>query len=84
MCHRYICFLIQWKHDDDPGRGKIFFFPTASRPALGPTQPPIQWVSLGLKRRGLATDYSSPSSSEVKNGGAVLLAPICGHDIVLN
>jgi hypothetical protein len=26
------------------GRGKIFLFSTASRPALGPTQPPIQWV----------------------------------------
>jgi len=32
----------------------IFLFATASRPALGPTQPPIQWVlgalSLGVKR----------------------------------
>jgi hypothetical protein len=32
----------------------IFLFTTASRTALGPTQPPIQWVpeilSLGVKR----------------------------------
>jgi hypothetical protein len=48
----------------------IFLFTTASRTALGPTQPPIQWVtgalSLGLKRPGREADYSPPSSSEVK------------------
>jgi hypothetical protein len=26
---------------------KIFLFSTASRPTLGPTQPPIQWVTGG-------------------------------------
>jgi hypothetical protein len=39
----------------------IFLFITASRTALGPTQPPIQWVpgalSLGVKRRGRETDH---------------------------
>jgi hypothetical protein len=44
----------------------------ASRPALGPTQPPIQWVPggpfLGGKARpGRDTDHSPPSSAEVKN-----------------
>jgi hypothetical protein len=38
--------------------------------ALGPTQPPIQWVrgapSLGVKRPGREADHSLPSSSEVK------------------
>jgi hypothetical protein len=38
--------------------------------ALGPTQPPIQWVqgaiSLGLKRLGREADDLSPSSAEVK------------------
>jgi hypothetical protein len=38
-----------------PGRGEIFFsVARVSRPALGPTQPPVQWVpgvlSPGLKR----------------------------------
>jgi hypothetical protein len=48
-----------------------FFFTTASRTALGPTQPPIQWVpgalSTGVKRPGREADHSSPSSAEVKN-----------------
>jgi hypothetical protein len=30
--------------NSSPGRVKIFHFPIESRPALGPTQPPIQWV----------------------------------------
>jgi hypothetical protein len=49
----------------------IFLFATASRPALGPTQPPIQWVSgilsPGVKRPRRETDHSPPSSAEVKN-----------------
>jgi hypothetical protein len=43
---------------------------TASRTALGPTQPPIQWVpgalSLVVKRPGREADHSPPSSAEVK------------------
>jgi hypothetical protein len=55
-----------------PGGGLgIFLFTTASRTALGPTQPPIQWVpgilSLGVKRPGREAGYSLPSSAEVKN-----------------
>jgi hypothetical protein len=48
----------------------IFLFTTASRTALGPTQPPIQWIpralSLGIKRPGREADHSPPSSAEVK------------------
>jgi hypothetical protein len=48
-----------------------FLFTTASRTALGPTQPPIQRVpgalSLGVKRPGCEADHSPPSSAEVKN-----------------
>jgi hypothetical protein len=48
-------------------RVEIFLFDTESRPALGPTQPPIQWVpgalSLGVKRLAHEADYSPPSSA---------------------
>ena len=39
-------------------------FPHPSRPALGPTQPPIQWVpgpSRGVKRPGSGIDHPPPS-----------------------
>jgi hypothetical protein len=48
----------------------IYLFTTASRTALGSTQPPIKWVpralSLGVKRPGPEADHSRPSSAEVK------------------
>jgi hypothetical protein len=47
----------------------IFLFTTASRTALWPTQPPIQWVpgalSLGEKRPAREADHSPPSSVEI-------------------
>jgi hypothetical protein len=54
------------------GRGqKFFLFATVSRLALGPIEPPIQWVpwalSPGVKSPERETDHLSPSSSEVKN-----------------
>jgi hypothetical protein len=43
---------------------------TVSRPDLGPTQPPIQWVpgdlSLGVMQLEGEADHSPPSSAEVK------------------
>jgi hypothetical protein len=51
--------------------GKGFLFATVSRPALGPIQPPIQWVqesiSTGIMRPGRETDHLSPFIAEVKN-----------------
>ena len=54
---------------DGPGSnpdGDEIFRP--SRPALGPTQPPVQWVpglSRGKVRPGRAADHSLPSSAAV-------------------
>jgi hypothetical protein len=48
----------------------ILLFTIPSRTALGPTQPPVQWVpgavSLGIKLPGREADHSAPSSAEVK------------------
>jgi hypothetical protein len=56
--------------DSRQGLG-IFFFTTASRTALGPTQPPIQWVpgalSLGVKRPGREADHSPHLVPRSKN-----------------
>jgi hypothetical protein len=46
-----------------PGRVKNFHFSTSSRPALGPTQSPIQWVLEALSRGKAAGAWSWPLSS---------------------
>jgi hypothetical protein len=61
-----------------------FLFATASRPALGPTQPPNQWVpgniTPGVKRPGREADHLTSSSAEVKNAWNCTSAPlICLH-----
>jgi hypothetical protein len=57
----------------------IFLITTVFRPALGSTQPPIQWVpgaiSLGIKQPGHEADHSCPSSSEVKNVWSYISTP---------
>jgi hypothetical protein len=68
----YSCIFVEYK----PG---IFLFATVSSPALGPTQPPIQWVpgalSLGVKWPGREADHSPPSSAEVKNSWSCTSTP---------
>jgi hypothetical protein len=62
---------------------------TASRMALGPTQPPLQWVpgalSLGVKRPGRETDHSPTSNVEVKECMELYLHyPVRLHGVVLS
>jgi hypothetical protein len=72
--------------DSQRGPG-IFLYSTASRPTLGPTQPPIQWVQVGLptvvERPGREADHSPPSSVELKMRGAIPPPPIRLHGVVL-
>jgi hypothetical protein len=53
-----------------PGRVKNFHFSISSKPALGSTKPPIQWlpgaISVGVKQPGPKADHSSPTSAEVE------------------
>jgi hypothetical protein len=67
----------------------IFLLTTASRTALGPTQPPIQWVqgalSLGAKRPGRKADHSPPSGAKVKNAWSYTSTPtIRLHGVVFS
>jgi hypothetical protein len=54
------------------GQSRNFsFFAAASKPVLGPTQAPIQWVpgalSSGVKRPDREADHSTASSNEIRN-----------------
>jgi len=57
----------------------LIVFITASTPAVGHTQPPIQWVpgalSPGLKYSGLEADHSPPSSADAKNAWSYTSTP---------
>jgi hypothetical protein len=66
-----------------PAAAKVFTFSTESRPALGPNQPPIQWVP-AVKRPDREADNSLPSSAEVKNGEAVSPLPHIRHGVALH
>jgi hypothetical protein len=64
---------------------RIYLFITASRPALGPTQPRIEWVpvavSLGVKRPGREANHSPPSSAEVTPTPPLPNKPSWGKEI---
>jgi hypothetical protein len=65
-----------------PGTGKDFLFFTTSRPALGTTQPPIQYLIgccgsflVGVKWQRREDDHSPLSNAKDKNGGAIPALP---------
>jgi hypothetical protein len=60
---------------------EFFLFTTASRPDLGPTHPPIQWIPGKLaaveKLSGHDVDHSPTISTEIKNVGSYTSIPQC-------
>jgi hypothetical protein len=62
-----------------PAEAGIFLSATAFRSAMGPTQPPIQWVpwaiSLGIKWWAREVDHPCPFNAEVKNAWSYTYAP---------
>jgi hypothetical protein len=68
---------------DSRRRLGFFLFTTASRTALGPTQPAIQWVG-GIKWPVREADHSPPSSAEIKEYVELYFhSPIPLHRVVL-
>jgi hypothetical protein len=76
LLHIVLTYNINYEYYGRPG------FESRQRQEIIP-QPPIEWVPWN-KRPGRDANYSSPSSAEVKNGGAIALLPIRLHGVVLN
>jgi len=53
---------------------EVFVFATASKPTLGPTQPPIQWIP-AVKQSGREADHSPLASTGVKNAWSYTSIP---------
>jgi hypothetical protein len=71
-----VCWLGYELDDRDSilGTGNDFLFATASRPVLGPTKTPIDWVT-EVKRPSRGADYSLPSGAEIKNSWSCTSTP---------
>jgi hypothetical protein len=68
---------------------EMLLMATVSTPALGPSQPPIQWVSgalfLWVKRPEREADHFPPFSTEVKNTWSSTTTPLIRlHGVVLS
>jgi hypothetical protein len=86
-CLYYIMRVGRSGFDSRRGAGN-FPFDTVSRPALGPTQPPVQWVpedlSPWVKWPGREADHSPPSTAEVKECTELYLHSPILHGAVLS
>jgi hypothetical protein len=74
-----------WGRSSSPCKAKNVLFSTSSRSALGPNQPPIQWVSGAGKAAVDEADRSPPISAKVKKTRIYTsTTTICFHVVVLN
>jgi hypothetical protein len=73
--------LTQWIRFPAGTAAGFFLITTASRPFLGPFQPPAQCVPGALtpeiERPGLESDHSHISSAKVKNAWSYISTPQC-------
>jgi hypothetical protein len=74
------CHTSNWGSIPGGGSGRSFVFVSASRTALGPTQPPIQCVQAalypGMKLLGCEADNLPLSSARVKNAWRLTCNPL--------
>lgn len=59
-------------------------FPNPKHPALGFTQPPVQWVPglfWGVKRAGIDVDHFRPVQRLRMSGAIPILPPVCLHAV---
>jgi hypothetical protein len=67
---------------------EVCFYSTASRRALGSTQPPIQWIpwalSPGIKRPEREADHAPQSNAKSRTVELCLHSPIRLRDVMLN
>jgi hypothetical protein len=79
--------VLERGQSSSPGEGKNFHFSMLFRPALGSTQPPIQWVPGGfspdVKQPAHEVDHSPPTSVEVKKMWVYTPTPPYTHDLSL-
>jgi hypothetical protein len=65
------------------GSKRFFLFSIASRPALGPTKPPVQWalgaLSSEVKQQEHEAYQSPPYNAKVKKGVAILPLPYSAY-----
>jgi hypothetical protein len=88
MRSRYSDGLWAGRTGFDSWQGKRFFSFPVSRPAVGPTQRPIQWVpgaiSMEVKQPGRDAGHSSPPRFEINNGDGIPPLPHTYSGVVVN